>query len=130
MSIFYDRGQVWDCYLFARRMRGNHNPNMIMGRSEWEIFRDDFRGKLGEVALKNYIIRNVPNGSYETITADFRKYPCVEDSVADHSAYLLGAKNGRSLRYKGIKGMTDYKKVGCFSGLVVPKRIDKVPLQV
>ena len=51
------------------------------------------------------------DGSYETITADFRKYPCVEDSVADHSAYLLGAKNGRSLRYKGIKGMTDYKKV-------------------
>ena len=51
------------------------------------------------------------DGTYETITADFRKYPCVEDSVADHSAYLLGAKNGRSLRYKGIKGMTDYKEV-------------------
>ncbi|HCU2976128.1 glucosaminidase domain-containing protein [Clostridioides difficile] len=51
------------------------------------------------------------DGTYETITADFRKYPCVEDSVADHSAYLLGAKNGRSLRYKGIKGMTDYKAV-------------------
>ena len=51
------------------------------------------------------------DGSYETITADFRKYPCVEDSVADHSAYLLGAKNGKALRYKGIKGMTDYKKV-------------------
>lgn len=52
-----------------------------------------------------------PDGTYETITADFRKYPCVEDSVADHSAYLLGAKNGRALRYKGIKGMTDYKAV-------------------
>ena len=51
------------------------------------------------------------DGSYETITADFRKYPCVEDSVSDHSAYLLGAKNGRSLRYKGIKGMTDYRTV-------------------
>jgi hypothetical protein len=35
----------------------------------------------------------------------------VEDSIADHSAYLLGAKNGRALRYKGIKGMTDYKAV-------------------
>lgn len=52
-----------------------------------------------------------PDGTYETITADFRKYLCVEVSVADHSAYLLGAKNGRSLRYKGIKGMTDYKAV-------------------
>ena len=51
------------------------------------------------------------DGTYETITADFRKYPCVEDSVADHSAYLLGAKNGSKLRYAGIKGMTDYKKV-------------------
>lgn len=51
------------------------------------------------------------DGSYETITADFRKYPCVEDSIADHSAYLLGAKNGSKLRYDGIKGMTDYKAV-------------------
>ena len=51
------------------------------------------------------------DGTYETITADFRKYACVEDSVADHSAYLLGAKNGRSFRYKGIKGMTDYRAV-------------------
>ena len=50
------------------------------------------------------------DGSYVTITADFRKYPCVEDSIADHSAYLLGAKNGSKLRYNGLKGCTDYKK--------------------
>ena len=50
------------------------------------------------------------DGSYTTITADFRKYPCVEDSIADHSAYLLGAKNGSKLRYEGLKGCTDYKK--------------------
>lgn len=50
------------------------------------------------------------DGSYETITADFRKYPCVEDSIADHSAYLLGAKNGSKLRYDGLKECTDYKK--------------------
>ena len=49
------------------------------------------------------------DGTYETVTADFRKYSCVEDSIADHSAYLLGAKNGKVLRYKGIKSMTDYK---------------------
>ena len=49
-------------------------------------------------------------GSYITITADFRKYPCVEDSIADHSAYLNGAKNGSNLRYAGLKGSTDYKK--------------------
>lgn len=49
-------------------------------------------------------------GSLYTITADFRKYPCVEDSISDHSAYLLGAKNGSKLRYDGLKGCADYKK--------------------
>ena len=50
------------------------------------------------------------DGSMVTITADFRKYSCIEDSIADHSAYLLGAKNGSKLRYAGLKGCTDYKK--------------------
>ena len=50
------------------------------------------------------------DGSYVTITADFRKYPCIEDSIADHSAYLLGAKNGSKDRYAGLKGCKDYKK--------------------
>lgn len=31
-------------------------------------------------------------------------------SIGDHSAYLLGAKNGSKLRYAGLKGCTDYKK--------------------
>ena len=43
--------------------------------------------------------------------ADFRKYACVEDSIADHSAYLLGAMNGSKQRYEDVAGMTDYKKV-------------------
>lgn len=50
------------------------------------------------------------NGNMSTITADFRKYSCVEDSIADHSAYLLGAKNGSALRYAGLSGESDYKK--------------------
>lgn len=50
------------------------------------------------------------DGSMETITADFRKYPCIEDSIADHSAYLLGAMDGKKLRYEGLKGCADYKK--------------------
>ena len=49
-------------------------------------------------------------GKLYTITADFRKYPCIEDSIADHSAYLLGAKNGSKLRYAGLSGCKDYKK--------------------
>lgn len=49
-------------------------------------------------------------GVYTTIVADFRMYDSVEDSVADHSAYLLGAKRGRALRYNGLAGEKDYKK--------------------
>ncbi len=50
------------------------------------------------------------DGKYVTVTADFRKYSCVEDSIADHSAYLLGAVDGKKLRYDGLKGCTDYQK--------------------
>ena len=50
------------------------------------------------------------DGSYETIVADFRAYACVEDSIADHSAYLLGAMNGKKKRYEGLQGCKDYKK--------------------
>lgn len=50
------------------------------------------------------------DGSMVTITADFRKYACVEDSIADHAAYLLGAMNGTKKRYEGLAGCTDYKK--------------------
>jgi hypothetical protein len=34
----------------------------------------------------------------------------MQDSVNDHSAYLAGARNGSSLRYKGLVGCADYKK--------------------
>ena len=46
----------------------------------------------------------------ETVTAEFRKYACIEDSIADHSAYLTGARKGSALRYEGLKGCTDYRK--------------------
>lgn len=48
--------------------------------------------------------------TYVDMKADFRKYPCIEDSIADHSAYLLGALNGNKKRYEGLKGCTDHKK--------------------
>lgn len=49
-------------------------------------------------------------GVISKVTAAFRKYPNIEDSLADHSAYLLGAMNGSELRYKGLQGCKDYKK--------------------
>lgn len=65
----------------------------------------------GKSVYKKQTKEQNADGSYETITADFRAYPNVEDSIADHSAYLLGAMNGSKKRYEGIAGMTDYKKV-------------------
>ena len=44
------------------------------------------------------------------VTASFRKYPSVEKSISDHSAYLTHAKNGSSLRYKGLTSAKTYKK--------------------
>lgn len=43
-----------------------------------------------------------------TINDVFRKYGCLEDSIKDHSLYLIGAKNGSYLRYKGITKCRDY----------------------
>lgn len=49
------------------------------------------------------------NGKVYTITADFRKYPNIENSIADHSAYLLGAMKGDKKRYAGLEGCLNYK---------------------
>ncbi len=49
-------------------------------------------------------------GNTYYIYADFRKYPCIEDSISDRCAYLLGAKNGDDLRYDGIKDCKDYRE--------------------
>lgn len=50
------------------------------------------------------------DGKAYTITAEFRKYNCIEDSISDHSAYLTGAKDGDKLRYEGLKGCKKYKQ--------------------
>lgn len=49
-------------------------------------------------------------GKLYYITADFRKYPSAAESVADHSAYLLGAMNGSKKRYAGLQGEKDPAK--------------------
>ena len=45
-----------------------------------------------------------------TVQADFRAYKSWQDSVSDHSAYLLGARKGSALRYEGLKGCADHRK--------------------
>ena len=48
-------------------------------------------------------------GNEYTITAAFRKYQSLAQSIKDHSDYLLGAMNGNKLRYAGLSGCTDYR---------------------
>ena len=68
--------------------------------------------------------------TYVDVKADFRKYPRVEDSIADHSAYLLGAMNGSAKRYEGLKGCKNYRKAiqiikdGGYA--TDPKYVDKI----
>ena len=48
-------------------------------------------------------------GQITYIYADFRKYPCIEDSIKDHSCYLLGAMNGSKRRYAGLTDCKNYR---------------------
>lgn len=50
------------------------------------------------------------SGGRYSISARFRKYSCVEDSIEDHSAYLLNARNGSRKRYAGLTDTKSYKK--------------------
>lgn len=61
-------------------------------------------------SVYNKVTKEHNGVDYVEIVAPFRKYACIEDSIADHSAYLVGAKNGANLRYAGLKGETNYQK--------------------
>lgn len=80
-------------------MKVNLSGNTWEG-SHWDG-ESKYRKKTGEQR---------PNGSRYGVTADFRKYSCLEECIADHSAYLVAAMNGDELRYDGLKGCLDYKK--------------------
>lgn len=48
------------------------------------------------------------NGKKVIITAKFRKYSSVAQSIADHSAYLSNAMNGTHRRYNGLTTTKSY----------------------
>lgn len=83
-----------NCFGMKRNLSGNSWPD-----SAWD----------GKSVYKKPTKEHV-NGKYITVTAEFRKYPDIVNSIADHSAYLLGAMNGSKKRYAGLKGETSYKK--------------------
>lgn len=83
-----------NCFGMKRSLSGNTWPG-----SAWD----------GKSVYKKPTKEHV-NGKYVTVTAEFRKYPDIAKSIADHSAYLLGAMNGKKKRYAGLEGETSYKK--------------------
>lgn len=57
----------------------------------------------GESVHKKVTLEYDKNNKPYQIVADFRKYPSIKESIADHSAYLLGAMDGNKKRYAGLK---------------------------
>ena len=51
------------------------------------------------------------DGTVYYVTAAFRKYPCIEDSIQDHAAYLIGAKkDANTKRYYGLTSAANYRE--------------------
>lgn len=93
----FDIAEFSDVYNFAKGMVGNHNPDMIMAREDWEIFRDDIRGKLGELALRKYIRENMPNATIDT-DIDYEVTPRGQWDITDLVI------NNNYINVKSIKG--------------------------
>lgn len=64
----------------------------------------------GQTKYKTETKEQKEDGTEYTAVAEFRKYAYIEDSIADHSAYLLGAMNGSRKRYAGLAEEADYQK--------------------
>lgn len=76
----------------------------MLSNNDWENSSWDGSSTYTKETREEY------GGQVVTIEADFRQYDSIEDSLADHSAYLLGAKSGGGLRYDGLKGEEDYRE--------------------
>lgn len=84
-----------NCFGMKKELSGNTWPG-----STWD----------GVSIFKKKTAEQKPDGTEYFEIAEFRKYSSVEESVGDHSAYLLGAMNGSKPRYAGLAGETDYRK--------------------
>ncbi len=100
-SIKFTKKELELCYRFAQRMKGNHNRDMIMDRSDWEIFRDDFRGKLGEIALRSYIVEKFPYAAIEE-DVDFTVTPPGQWDITDLVV------NGWYINVKSVKKKSNF----------------------
>lgn len=76
----------------------------VLSNNDWENSTWDGESVYTKQTREEY------GGQVVTIEAGFRQYNSVEESMADHSAYLLGAKKDNSLRYEGLKDEEDYRE--------------------
>ena len=103
-----------NCFGMKAMLSGNS-----WGGSTWD----------GESSV-DILTHEVYSGKDTVIEAKFRKYPCIEDSIKDHAAYLLGAMNGDKKRYDGLLNTANaeqairlIKKGGYATD---PKYVDKI----
>ena len=89
----------------AQNANNMHGMKCSLSGNSWANSTWDGKSKYTKKTQEQDI-----NGNAYYITADFRKYPCIKDSVYDRAAYFIGAKNGSSLRYPGINKITDAVK--------------------
>lgn len=76
-----------------------------LSNNSWKNSTWDGKSKYTKITNEEYT-----PGVISKVTADFRKYSCIEDSISDYSAYLLGAKNGDKLRYARLTEAKNYTK--------------------
>lgn len=98
--IKFEIEEINQCYDFAMSMKGNHHPNLIMYREDWEIFRDDIRGKLGEIAVRKYVEAKIPQAIIST-DIDFSVSPRGKWDIAD---LVINDK------YINVKSIKEYAK--------------------
>lgn len=64
----------------------------------------------GVSIYKKETMEEYDHGVLTPVTRIFRKYSCLEDSITDHSSYLLGSTKYNKKRYEGLAGCSDYRK--------------------
>ncbi|MGG5461197.1 hypothetical protein [Clostridium sp. B9] len=91
------------CYEFSVGMKGNHNPDTIQDRKDWEIFRDDFRGKFAEIEVRNNIIKNMHENLYIKTDLDFSISPRGIWDTTDLEVGEVNSEDYYSVSIKGVK---------------------------
>lgn len=82
------------------------NGNNCYGMKE-NLSGNNWAGSVWDGSIYTKETSEWVNKQYVTVKANFRAYPSIVESTADHSAYLLGAMNGDKKRYAGLKGCKD-----------------------